>query len=131
MDGAPSIFRLVHERARRLAREAVQAAPDGWMVVIKPPTRNLEQNALMWARLDDLSMQAQWDGERLAPHEWKELLSAHMRGLRAVRSYDRKGFVFVGGRTSAFGVREMNDFIAFIEAVGAERGVVFKDKEAA
>ncbi|MCA3159322.1 MAG: recombination protein NinB, partial [Burkholderiales bacterium] len=45
------MFRLVHQAARENAIEAIKQAPDGWVVRVTEPTRNLEQNALLHAEL--------------------------------------------------------------------------------
>jgi len=45
------MFRLVHQAARENAIQAIRQAPDGWMVKVTEPTRNLEQNALLHAEL--------------------------------------------------------------------------------
>ncbi|MGL4573574.1 MAG: recombination protein NinB, partial [Burkholderiaceae bacterium] len=42
---------LAHAEARRRAIECVTQAPDGYIVEVSEPTRNLEQNALMWVWL--------------------------------------------------------------------------------
>lgn len=73
-------FRLVHDTARRLALEAVQEAPDGWIVVVQEPTRSLEQNAAQWPLLTAFSQQLQWPVNGalcwLTPEEWKDILTA-------------------------------------------------------
>jgi NinB protein len=61
------IFRLVHAEARRRAAEACMSAPDGFVVRISEPTRNLEQNAAMWAALGEVSEQVVWHGRNLKP----------------------------------------------------------------
>ena len=66
-------FRLVHETARRLALEAVQKAPDGWIVVVQEPTRSLEQNAKLHAILQELDGK-EWFGKPRTALEWKVLL---------------------------------------------------------
>lgn len=48
------------------------------MVIIKPTTRKLEQNALLHALLGELEKKATWQGERLTLAQWKTLMiSAH------------------------------------------------------
>ena len=57
------IFVLSHSAARKNAADAVLNAPEGHIVTIKQPTRTLDQNALLWAVLNDLSKQFDWYGE--------------------------------------------------------------------
>ncbi len=124
------LFRLVHEQARKNAASACLSAPDGFVVEVKEPTRNLEQNALMWALLADLSNQANWHGIKLSPEEWKDLLSAGLVKSRVVPNIEGNGFVILGQRTSKMSKREFADLITLIQAFGAERGVVFSDAPA-
>lgn len=121
----PLRFRLQHDMARRMAKAAIDGSPTGCMVEIKPPTRSLEQNAAMWARLDQLSKAIKWDGEDLTPTEWKDLLSACLRKQKVVRGLEG-GLVFLGARTSKMGVGEMNDLLTLMDAFAAERGVVWE-----
>lgn len=122
------MFRLVHAEARRRAAEAVQSAPEGYVVTIKPPTRNLEQNALMWALLSDLERQTDWHGVRLTNEEWKDLLSAGLVKSRVVPNIEGNGFVILGQRTSKMTKREFADLVDLILAFGNERGVRWSDE---
>ena len=81
-----SVFRLVHATARRLAAEAIRLAPDGWMVTVQEPTRNLEQNAAMWGKLADISQQVEWYGKHLTPEEWKAVFSASLKKQKVVQA---------------------------------------------
>ena len=42
---------------RRRAHECVKDCPEGWTATFAPPKRTLDQNALLWARLGELSRQ--------------------------------------------------------------------------
>ena len=54
---------------------AVSDAPDGYVVTIKEPTRNLEQSAKFHAICHDLAkMQAPWAGKARTQDQWKVLL---------------------------------------------------------
>lgn len=120
-------FRLMHATARKMAKTAVMNAPDGWHVELRAPTRSLEQNALMWSRLGELSERLKWDGDTLTPNEWKDLLSACLRKQKVVRGIEG-GLVFFGARTSQMTVAEMNDLLTLMEAFAAERGLTFNDQ---
>lgn len=105
----------------------LDAAPDGCIVSFKEPTRSLEQNSLLWARLSQLSRDLKWDGETLTPNEYKDLLTACLRKQKVVRGVEG-GLVFLGARTSSMTKTEMNDLLTLMEAFAAERGVTFKDQ---
>lgn len=120
-------YRLTSRTARQLAASFCMEAPDGLVVQFKEPTRSLEQNALMWTRLSQLSEQVKWDGETLSANEWKDLLTACLRKQKVVRGIEG-GLVFLGARTSAMSKAQMNDLLTLMEAFAAERGVTFKDQ---
>lgn len=81
----------------------------------------------MWARLSQLSEQLPWDGERLSPNEYKDLLTACLRKQKVVRGIEG-GLVFLGARTSSMSKSEMADLLTLMEAFAAERGVTFRDQ---
>jgi len=120
-------FRLTSATARQLAASFCLEGPAGWLVTFKEPTRSLEQNRMLWARLSQLSEQVKWDGETLSPNEWKDLLTACLRKQKVVRGIEG-GLVFLGARTSAMSKAEMNDLLTLMEAFAAERGVTFRDQ---
>lgn len=124
-------FILAHDVARNRAAEAVKSAPDGYVVTLAEPTRNADQNALMWVYLQAFSDQLQWpvNGSmtRLTPEEWKEILSAAYRQYRPrVAAGLDGGMVMLGMRTSRMGKREFAEFMDFIEATAAVRGINVK-----
>lgn len=102
----------------------LMAAPDGWIVEVKEPTRSLQQNAAMWAALTDLAKQVDWYGNKLSPEEWKDVLTASLKGQKAVPGIEG-GFVVLGARTSKMTIKEMSDLLELAMAFGAERGVRF------
>ena len=118
---------LVSPTHRKFAASWCLEAPDGWLVTFSPPTRSLEQNALMWARLTQLSREMKWDGDTLTPREWKDLLSACLRKQKVVRGIEG-GLVFLGARTSQMSVGEMANLLTLMEAFAAERGLTFRDQ---
>ena len=120
-------FFLVHHQARLNALEAVKNAPDGWMVQVKEKTRSIEQNSLLWARLEEIAKQVDWYGEKLASEDWKHVFSASLKKQKAVRGIDG-GFVVLGQSTSKMTKAEMADLLTLMEAFAAERGVNFKDE---
>lgn len=105
----------------------LEAAPAGCVVSFRENTRSLEQNSLLWARLTQLSNELPWDGEKLTPNEYKELLTACLRKQKVVRGVEG-GLVFLGARTSQMSKGEMADLLTLMEAFAAERGVTFRDQ---
>ena len=90
-------------------------------------TRSMDQNAMFWSILSDLSRQCQWmvDGElvHLAPEDIKHIMTAALkRHARMARGIDG-GIVILGQSTSRMTVAEMSDLIALCHAYGDGRGV--------
>lgn len=123
------VFILAHPLARRNAARACAEAPEGFRVEIKPRTRTLDQNALLWACLTDIAKQVQWpvNGkyEHLTADEWKSIFSASLKQEQRMAMGLQGGFVMLGERTSRMSIRQMTDLIDLIHAFGNERGVVW------
>lgn len=119
-------FHLVHKQARQRALEALQDAPDGYVVTIHEPTRNLEQNAALWAALSDISKQVEWYGQRLTPDEWKDVFTASLKRQKVVPGLDG-GFVVCGLSTSKMCKSEFSQLLDLAYAFGAEKEVKFHD----
>lgn len=97
------------------------------MVEVKPFTRTIEQNKILWAMLTDVSEQVNWHGNKLSNEDWKHIFSAALSQQRVVPNIDGNGFVVLGKSTSKMSVAEMSDMIELIQAFGADRGVKFND----
>lgn len=127
-------IRLASRTQRELAASYIlEAAPDGCVVEFKEEGRTLEQNEKMWASIDDVRKQIKWRDWQGRPitmnkYEWKDFLwSTFKADQRMVMGIDGRSFVLVreSEGTSKAGKREMGEFLTFIEAFGAERGVAF------
>lgn len=112
--------------ARQNAAKAVLEAPEGYIVTIQEPTRNLIQNSRFWASLSDVSRQVDWHGNRLTPEEWKDVFTAALKRQKVVPGIDG-GFVVIGTRTSKMGKREFSELLELVYAFGAQHGVKFSD----
>lgn len=121
------IWKITGELARKAACREIQSAPDGHVVTLSEPTRNLEQNAKMWAMLADIEKQTTWHGMKLNAEEWKDLLSAGLVQSKVVPNMEGNGFVILGQRTSKLTKSQFAALIELISAFGAERGVVWSD----
>lgn len=122
------MFRLVHPTARRLAKEAIDAAPDGFVVTIKEPTRNLDQNARLHALLTDIAKQVEWHGKKLPVDVWKRLCTAAwLREIgespEMIPALDGRGFDVLFEKTSRLSVKQMSSLIEWATAFAAEHGV--------
>jgi len=98
------------------------------VVEVKPETRSLAQNALLWAILDDISKQVDWYGRKLTAEQWKHVMTAALTKQDVVPGIDG-GFVVLGKSTSKMTKPEMSELQQLIEAFGAQQGVRFTAQE--
>ena len=91
-------------------------------LTINREKRSLDQNALFWSVLTDLSKQVKWYDQTLTKEEYKDLLTAGLKKQKAGPGIDG-GFVMLGTSTSAMTKEEMSDLIMLAHAFGDERGV--------
>lgn len=122
-------FIMAHQIARQRAIQAVTSAPDGYVVTVSEPTRTIAQNDHMWAVLTELSRQVDWYGQRLTKEEWKDVITAALKGQKVVPGISG-GFVVTGTSTSRMSIKEMIDVIDFAYAFGADRSVTFQEAAA-
>lgn len=88
---------------------------------LKPETRSLKQNAVLWARLTDVSEQVDWYGKKLSQADWKHVFSASLAKLEVVPNLDGTGFVALGMSTSNMTKAELQDLNELIMAFGSNR----------
>ena len=115
-------YKLVSDQVRAHCIDEIARAPLGKVVIVQDPTRTLEQNALMWAMLADISAQVDWYGQKLTSEEWKDVFSAALKRQKVVPGLDG-GFVVCGQRTSKMTKGEMSDLVELMSAFCAERCV--------
>ena len=120
------LYSLVHQEARRRAANDCLTAPDGWVVSVSEPTRNLEQNAKLWAMLAEVSEQVEWYGTKLSSEDWKYVFTAALKKERVVPGING-GFVVLGQSTSKMNKAEFSELLELIYAFAAEKGVVWSD----
>lgn len=113
---------------RTLAKALVDVAPTDSVFRISEPTRNLDQNAKMWAMLSDVS-RAKPEGRMWPPETWK---AAFMHSLghqvQFADGLDGSGPFPIGFRTSRLTVRQMADLITVIAEYGDRHGVRWSEK---
>jgi len=112
---------LAHPIARQRAIDAVKQAPDGFVITVAEATRNLEQNAALWAILHEISEGVDWHGRKLSPTDWKNVFTASLRRMDVVPNLEGTGFVALGQSTSSMGKREFSDLLELANAFAAER----------
>ena len=112
---------LAHPIARQRAIDAVKQAPDGFVITVAEPTRNLEQNAALWAILHEISEGVDWHGRKLSPTDWKNVFTASLKRMDVVPNLEGTGFVALGQSTSSMGKREFSDLLELANAFAAER----------
>ena len=114
-------FILAHDVARQRAAQAVQAAPDGFVVTINEPTRTLSENALLHALLGEVAASREWAGKKRDAEVWKRLLVAawcRTRGepVELLPAIDGHGVDILPARTSKLSKAECADLISYIQA---------------
>ena len=120
MAGQTVILRSDHQRF--LAKKLVDGAPVDAVVNIRAATRTLDQNALMWALLSDVS-RSQPEGRMHTPEVWKALfMSACGHAVQFENGLDGTPFP-VGFRSSRLSKSQMSDMVEFIYAYGSSHEV--------
>lgn len=106
-----------------------QNVPAGTTVEFRAPRRSLDQNALMWSLLGQISKQVEWFGKKRSPEDWKDLTTAALRNAEFVPGITPGTIVPLGMRTSQMTKDEIGELIESLYAFGAERGVKFRELE--
>lgn len=136
-------FILAHDVARSRAAKAVESAPAGYMVVISEPTKKRVQEERYHAMMNDIADQTEYAGKRWDRDDMKRILidefaeemrlagePLHHDG-RVIPSENGRRVIQLGVQSSRFYVKEASQFIEFLNAWGADRGVRWTDPEAA
>lgn len=135
------IFNLVHAEARRRAAAyIVDDAPAGWRVSVKPQAKRRIQEERYHAMIGDIAQQWEFMGQKWHLEDMKRILvdafaeamreagtPIHHDG-RIIPSIDGRRVVQLGIQTSKFYVKEASDFIEYLFAFGAEKGIRWSDK---
>ncbi len=133
------VFVLAHQEARERVGAYALTAPEGWMVVFSEPVKKRIQEEKYHAMMADIARQTtyadkSWDKEdtkRILIDEFAEEMRLagtplHHDG-RLIPSEDGRRVIQLGIQSSAFYVKEAAQFIEFLTAWGAERGVVWSE----
>jgi hypothetical protein len=137
---------MKHDVARQNAVKAVQSAPDGWMVQVSEPAKKREQEEKYHAMVGDIAKQCDYNGRKLDSESWKRLLvEAFVFILREEARGQNKPDPFPSGRllpsldgmrivqvevlTRNFKVSQASQFIEYLAAFGAEKGVHWSETQ--
>lgn len=117
----------LNDHTREQAAQAFVDAPDGWFMSLKPPTRKLDQNAMMHALFGHVAKQAKWLGRTLNPVQWKVLfISGHATatGLGSDMVPGLEGeFANIRESSSEMSVSRMSSLIEYTLAWCANNGI--------
>ena len=128
-DGQTIILRNDYTRVQ--AHRLIEQAPQGAVLNIRAARRTVDQNALMWALLSEIS-RAKPEGRTLTPDVWKSLfLHALDHSQRFEMALDGKGMVPVGFRSSRLSKEQFSALIDTIHEYAARHGIVLSDELAA
>ena len=102
-------------------------APEGTIVTFKRPGRTLPQNDKMWAMLTDVARQAEHNGRRYTPDQWKALfMHACGHEVHFMAGLNSEPFP-AGFRSSNLNKEQMGELLDFIDAWGIQNGVKFNE----
>ncbi len=132
------LFILAHDIARLRAIDRCKSAPSGYVVRFSPAKRGDAQNEKYHAMISEIANQVEHVGRKWHADDMKRILvdefaeemrlagtPLHHDG-RVIPSLDGRRIVQLGTQTSNFYVKEAQ-FIEFLYAFGAQRGVKFKE----
>lgn len=123
------LYRLINRQVRDNAIKAILEAPDDWYVEIKPPTRTLRQNSLLWSLLTVVSSNIEWSImgnpilRKFPPGDWKNIFTAAQHSQIIVPGI-YGGMVALGQSTSRMSKKAMCELCEIIFAFLSERGVI-------
>ena len=115
--------------SRFVAKEYIDLAPEGSVVTIKDADRTLEQNSAQWPYLAGFAEQMQWpvNGQmvHMTMEEWKDVLTAAFEGdvNPKIAAGWEGGMVMLGRRTSKFGKKKFSEWMEWLVAAAAMKGV--------
>lgn len=117
-----SAIQRVTLQASEVLRKTIVSGPVE--LVLRRPKRSLDQNRLMWPLLSDFSKQVEHFGNKYTSEQWKDILTSAFTGCTEYApSLDGRGVVAFGVRTSEWPKDTFSQFIEFVFAEGADRGV--------
>lgn len=108
---------------RALAKRIIDAAPIDAVVRVSGPRRSLDQNAMLWATLSDIS-RAKPEGRQWTPETWKcAFMHALGHQVQFADGLDGSGPFPLGFRSSRLNRAQMADLITAALEYGDRHGV--------
>lgn len=127
-------FILAHSTARQLARQAVEQAPDGYHVIIKEPTRTLDQNSHFHALCEDVAKSGfEWAGKRRTAAQWKVLfVSGHAiatkEGAEIIFGLENE-FINIRESTALMSKKRGSSLLEYVLAFCANKGIRIRERD--
>lgn len=128
---SPAQAKVVMERLWAKLKPALEAGKE-FTVEIKPLTRTLDQNAKFHAMIGDIAKQMAEAGSSWTVEDWKRLLidqfaaDTDRRIGSVVPSLDGQRVVQLGLQSKRFSVEEASEFIEWLEAWAAQKGIEWR-----
>ena len=100
---------------------------------IKAESKTRDQEEKYHAMLGEIATQAQHLGAKWSTEDWKRLLvdlfakETGLQGGKIIPSLDGQSIVQLGLQTRYFTKEQAMEFITFLEAWGANNGIIFKE----
>lgn len=100
---------------------------------IKAESKSRDQEQKYHAMIGEIAEQASHLGAKWNAEDWKRLLvdlfakETGLQGGKIIPSLDSTGIVQLGLQTRDFSKERAAEFITFLEAWGANNGIIFKD----
>lgn len=132
-------FILAHTQARESVRKHALDAPEGWTVTFQEPKKKRIQEEKYHAQIGDIARQTTYAGKKWDAEDMKRILvdefADEMRSSgnpidhdgRLIPSEDGRRVIQLGLQTRDFSVKTASQFVEFLYAYGAMRGVVWTD----
>jgi hypothetical protein len=110
------------------AKALIDVAPVNAVVKIDAPRRTVDQNALMWSLLSEIS-RAKPEGRNLAPEIWKALFMSAV-GFQCTfePGIDGQGVVPLGFKSSRLTKAQFSELIECIHEYSARHGIALSDE---
>lgn len=99
---------------------------------IKPDSKSRDQEQKYHAMLGEIAAQASHLGAKWSTEDWKRLMvdlfakETGLQGGKIIPTLDGAGIVQLGLQTRNFTKEQAMEFITFLEAWGANNGIIFK-----
>lgn len=128
-------FRLVHAAARASAAYAAKTAPDGYVCVVRPPNRSLDQNAKAHAMFSDIAKaKPVWNGINMDAEDWKALLivshavaTKDGSPYRMVPDLEGSGFVQLRESSARMSKDRASSLIEYVTSWAVGQGITLRE----